>query len=131
MDNMEQKYFFTRGKAILLGLVLLSILIIIITIKLGKQNSIKEYKDFEEELKNAAENYVIINNVILDEGEEIRVTKSKLIENNLIYNDLKDKCSAYVLVSNEEDIATEEYTIVYRAYIKCGKKYITSNYSEY
>ncbi|MBQ9023603.1 MAG: hypothetical protein IJ105_00100 [Bacilli bacterium] len=131
MDNMDEKYFLTRGKAILFGLILIIILGIILFIKFGGANSVKKYKDFESELKSAAENYVIIKNIKIANGEEIRISKSKLIDSKLIYNDLKDKCSAYVIVSNEKNIEINKYEIEYLPYIKCGRRYITSNYSEY
>lgn len=131
MDNIEEKYFLTRGKTILFGLIILAVIIVIIIIKSTQSNSNKKYYDFETELKNAAENYVIITNLSIDEGEEIRISKKKLINHNLIYNELKDKCSGYVMISNEKNLSTEEYELTYIPYIKCGDKYITQNYSEY
>ena len=107
MDTVEEKYFLTRGKAILAGLILLAVIIVFIVIKVGGATSVQKYKDFENELKNAAESYYDIN------------------------NELKDRCVGYVVISSEKDIASEDYNIVFRPYIKCGRKYITSNYSEY
>lgn len=131
MDNMEEKYFLTRGKAILFGLILVIILVIILFIKIQGKNSTDKYKTFESELKSAAENYVIIKNLVIEDGEEIRISKKKLTDSNLIYNELKNKCSGYVIVSSEKNIATDEYEINYLPYIKCSNRYMTSNYSEY
>ena len=131
MDNMEEKVFLTRGKAILFSIVVLIIIIVVIVIKINQQNSTQKYKEFEAELKSAAENYYIINDLEILDGEEIRISKKKLIDSNLIYNDLKDKCDAYVIISNEKNIETDNYEILYLPYIKCGTKYITSNYSAY
>lgn len=131
MDNIEEKYFLTRGKAILLAFLLIIILVIVLIVNFTGKNSIKKYKDFELELKSAAENYVIIKDVDIEEGEEIRISKKKLDELNLIYDELKNKCDAYVIISNEKNIATNEYELEYLPYIKCGRRYITSNYSEY
>lgn len=131
MDNTEEKYFLTRGKTILFGFILLVVILIFVFIKIGSSNSNEKYKDFESELKSAAENYYIINDMDLDEGEEIRVSIEQLSNKNLVYNDLKDKCKGYVIILNEEDYVTGNYELVYRAYIKCGNKYMSSNYSEY
>ena len=97
----------------------------------GKNKSDDKYKSLENELVTGAQNYFIIKNMDIDEGEEKRINMSELAKNNLIYNDLKDKCNGYVLVSNEKDISTDDYNIEYRAYIKCGNRYMTVNYSEY
>ena len=97
----------------------------------GKNKSDDKYKSFENELVTGAQNYFIIKNMDIDEGEEKRINMSELAKNNLIYNDLKDKCNGYVLVSNEKDISTDDYNIEYSAYIKCGNRYMTVNYSEY
>lgn len=131
MDNMEEKYFLTRGKAILFGVLLIVIIVVIAIIKGAQNNSDKKYKDFELELKSAAENYVIITNLSVDEGEEIRINKKKLNDFNLIYNELKNKCEGYVIVTNEKNLSTDEYELTYLPYIRCSDKYITSNYSEY
>lgn len=131
MDNIEEKYFFTRGKAILLLLILIIVFTIFIVIKIKSTNYENKYKLFESELKAAAENYAIINNIMIDEGEEIKIKMDKMIQMNLVYNDLKDKCSGYVIMASEKNIETDSYNLVYRPYIKCGLKYTTVNYSEY
>lgn len=128
---MEEKNFLTRGKVLLIAIVLIIILIIFISLKVVKNSSLKKYNIFENELAVAAENYYEIKNIEIDEGEEKKVTINQLSKMNLIYNELADKCNGYVIIASEEDISTEEYEIVYRPYIKCGKKYMTANYSEY
>lgn len=131
MDNIEEKYFLTRGKAILAGLILIIFMVILIAIKTGGKNSEAKYKDFENELKVAAENYVDITEVEIDDGEEKRLWMKDILKVYSTDNELKDKCNGYVIMSSDKDISTEEYEITYRAYIKCGKKYITKSYSEY
>lgn len=128
---MKEKKILTRGMVLLFGIVILFILIIFISFKILKNSSIKKYHAFENELAVAAENYYEIKNVDIDEGEELKITMKQLLNMNLVYNELVNKCSGYVIIDNEENISTEEYEIIYRPYIKCGKKYITANYSEY
>lgn len=128
---MQEKKFLTRGKVLLAVFIVIIILIIYFSFKIIHNSSIKKYNLFEDELRVAAENYYIIKDISIDYGEEKNVTIDQLSSMKLIYNELKDKCSGYVIISNEKDIATDKYKITYRPYIKCGKKYMTANYSEY
>lgn len=131
MDTMGEKYFLTRGKAILFGLILIAVIVLAIIFKIKSDNSTEKYKEFEKEIKSAAENYFIIKNVKIDKGEEVRVSKKTLQANNLIYNELKDKCDGYAIISNEKNFGTDQFELTFTGYIKCGNKYISSGYSEY
>lgn len=131
MDNIEEKYFFTRGKAILLLFIIIVVFTIFIVVKITGTSFESKYKIFESELKAAGENYAIINSIRIKNGEEYKIKLEKLIEMNLVYNDLKDKCNGYVIMASEKNIETNSYKIVYRPYIKCSTKYTTLNYSEY
>ena len=104
---------------------------IIIAVNVGKSTNVNKYKDFEKELVTGAQNYYEIKNLDIDEGEEKKISLKTLSDSNLVYSDLKDKCSGYVIITNEEDFSTEKYKLSYNAYIKCGRKYMTANYSEY
>lgn len=128
---MNNKGVITRGMAILATLILIIVLAIIITINAEKSINVNKYKDFENELVIGAQNYYDIKNLDIDEGEEKKITLKTLSDSNLVYSDLKDKCNGYVIISNEEDFSSDKYELVYNAYIKCGKKYMTANYSEY
>ena len=128
---MNNKGVITRGMAILAALILIVIIGIIIAVNVGKSTNVNKYKDFEKELVTGAQNYYEIKNLDIDEGEEKKISLKTLSDSNLVYSDLKDKCSGYVIITNEEDFSTEKYKLNYNAYIKCGKKYMTANYSEY
>lgn len=127
---MNNKGVITRGMAILAALILI-IIGIIIAVNIGKSTNVNKYKDFEKELVTGAQNYYEIKNLDIDEGEEKKISLKTLSDSNLVYSDLKDKCSGYVIITNEEDFSTEKYKLNYNAYIKCGRKYMTANYSEY
>lgn len=131
MDTIGEKYFLTRGKAILFGLILIAVIVIVIVFKINGSNSTQKYKAFEKEIKSAAENYFVIKGLKMDDGEEIRISKKTLQDNHLIYNELKDKCDAYAIISNEKNFGTDQFEIVFTGYIKCGNKYVSSGYSEY
>jgi 5'-3' exonuclease len=66
----------------------------------------------------------------LEEGEKQKITLKKLIEVNLISEDeeLAQKCNGYVIISNDETELEDVYEINYQPYIKCGKRYISTNY---
>ena len=128
---MNNKGVITRGMAILAALILIIIIGIIIAVNIGKSTNVNKYKDFEKELVTGAQNYYEIKNLDIDEGEEKKISLKTLSDSNLLYSDLKDKCSGYVIITNEEDFSTEKYKLNYNAYIKCGRKYMTANYSEY
>lgn len=122
---------FTRGDAIIAVLILIVIISTFIGISSAKNKNIDNYKDFENELKNDAENYVAIKKIKIKNGEEKKVSLNTLKKQNLVSNDLKDKCKGYVIISSERDSYTNKYEILYYSYIKCGNKYVSSNYSEY
>ena len=128
---MNNKGVITRGMAILAALILIIIIGIIIAINVGKSTNVNKYKEFEKELVTGAQNYYAIKNIDIDEGEERKISLKNLSDSNLVYSDLKDKCSGYVIITNEEDFSSEKYKLNYNAYIKCGRKYMTANYSEY
>ena len=111
---MNNKGVITRGMAILAALILIIVLAIVIIINVGKSTNVNKYKSLD-----------------IDEGEEKKITLKTLSDSNLVYSDLKDKCDGYVIITNEEDLSSDKYELVYNAYIKCGRKYMTANYSEY
>lgn len=128
---MRDRFVLTRGRLILIILLLVIIIGIVIGINAVKNNNKSKYKEFEEQLEAAGETYYINNNLSVKQGEERRVTLSELKKQDLVGNDLKDKCDGYILIKNEKDYVTNEYDLVYEANIKCGKKYTTSTYTEY
>lgn len=131
MDIDEENYFLTRGKAILIGLVLLVVIIIFAVVKGFGSKSTENYKEYETELKNAAESYYEINELDIEDGEIKRVSMNEVLKVYSTDNELKDKCTGYVIISSEKYIASDKYEITFSPYIKCGKRYITPNYSEY
>lgn len=131
MKKLNNNGVITRGMVLLAALILVVVITVIIIIKVNTAKSDDKYKEFEEEMVSAAQNYYIIKNVDVEEGEEKRITLKQLVNSNLVYNELKDKCNGYVILSNEKDIATDEYDLVYTAYIECGSRYMSANYSKY
>lgn len=120
----------TRGQAILVGIIIISIFGTIIGLNIANSKTIKSYKNFEKELKVVAKNYKEIKRISVRKDGEKRVSLSALKKQNLITNPLKDKCTGYVIISNEETYP-DEYELVYRSYIKCGSRYKTDAYVEY
>ena len=128
MDDLK---WLTRGRLILIVGTILVVVIGIIIFNTAKNKNIKKYKEFEEEIKIEAKNYFEIKNMDIDDGEEIKIDLDKLKKQKLISNELQNKCKGYAVVTSDRDIYSDEYKITYSAYIKCGNKYQTPNYSEY
>ncbi len=128
---MKDRFVLTRGMLLLIIIVLIIIIGSIIGISISKSNSVERYKEFEEELESNAENYLNIKNLELEEGEERKVTLSSLKKQGLVTNKLAEKCTGYVIISNEINIENDQYELIYNSYIKCKNKYTTNNYSQY
>ena len=71
---MNNKGVITRGMAILAALILIIVLAIVIIINVGKSTNVNKYKSFEKELVTGAQNYYVIKNLDIDEGEEKKIT---------------------------------------------------------
>lgn len=123
----------TRLHLILASLALLSILVFFIVIKVKIGNKGKEYLQYEKELVIFADNYYEIKNIKIKDGTVDRISISKLKEAKLINTDSKlvKKCDGYVESTSTKDYNSMEYIITRKAYIKCGNKYKTINYTEY
>lgn len=115
----------TRGQLLLVIFLLLVVGGIVLGINLASNKSYENYKEFEKELIKDAKNYVEIYDITIDRGGEKVIKLSSLKKNNLVSNDLKDKCHGYVRVDND-DLESDEYT--FYSYIRCGNKYNTSGY---
>lgn len=120
----------TRGQLILIILILVSALSVYIGINIAQSNSVKNYEKFEKELIVSAKNYYRLEKLEISKSEEKRINITTLDKKSLVQNNLKNKCKGYVTITNERDIYTEEYELVYRSYIKCGS-YSTKGYIEY
>ena len=51
-----------------------------------------------------------------------------MIKQNIIANELTNECDGYAIISNAKGL-DGEYELDYTAYIKCGDKYVSDNYS--
>ena len=71
---MNNKGVITRGMAILAALILIIVLGVVISINVGKSTNINKYKNFENELITGAQNYYVIKNLDIDEGEEKKIS---------------------------------------------------------
>ena len=127
----EREKHITRLHIILFFLFVITGISIYIGVSVHIDKNVTKYKNLETELVTASKLYYKINQMNVADGYEKRLNIKKIVEQGLVQNDLVDKCKGYVMITSERDIYTEEYEIVHRAYIKCGDKYTTTNYSEY
>ncbi len=121
-----------KKKLLIIGIVILIILLIIGIILLNvffNKKSTEDYKKFEEKLETSAENYLLLKKYKSTEESEFNIVIDELTKENLIKDDLINKCNGYVLVNSTLDIETDEYDYKYDAYISC-KGYKTEGYNE-
>ena len=90
------------------------------------ENNKEEYLEIEEDLREAAQRYVLDNGHYPQDGNELRISSKDLyeaayLERDDLEND-GDTCEGYVVVYTEN-------IVKYRAYIKC-KNYMTENYQK-
>ena len=112
-------------KTSILVIIIVVLLLIIIGLILIMAKSIfdnDKYDDFEDQLEDVAERYVLTNNYDLSSLASSIVIKDL---SSMIDNDLKNKCDGYVLIRKENDDDGYEYD--YDAYINCGN-YKTKGY---
>lgn len=120
----------TRGQLIVVIFIIICAISVYVGINIEKSNMLKNYRSFENELVKAGKFYYELENLDISKSEERRVTIKSLEKRNLVSNSLKDKCKGYITITNEKNIYTEKYELIYRSYIKCGS-YKTSGYTEY
>ncbi|MBR2712415.1 MAG: hypothetical protein IKE73_01765 [Bacilli bacterium] len=120
----------TRLHIILFFLVLIIFLSVFFGIRSKAKGKTEKYKAYESNMIKGARNYVKYKNISLEEGEETKISLSDLQKSNFVY-DIPSECKGYVLVIYEENIESETLEMEYSAYLKCGKKYTSVNYSEY
>ncbi len=128
----EREKHITRLHLILFSLFLIAGLTTFIIIRSKINNSTQIYKAYEEEIVKASQNYYKINDIELEENYEKKVNITKLYDEGLLYSeDLIKNCKGYSLIVNEGSFSSDEPDITHTAYIKCGKKYMTSGYEQY
>ena len=128
----EREKHITRLHLIVFSFFVIVGLISFFVIKAKLSNSTKIYKEYEDEIVKASENYYRINDIDLEENYEKKVNIKKLYDEGLIYSeDLIKKCKGYSLIVNEGSFSSDEPDITHTAYIKCGNKYMTSGYEAY
>lgn len=89
------------------------------------KNKSKDYKQLEDNLKNAAKQYVDQKFLYPNENDTLKVTSKELEENDIkdILKKDEETCEGYVIVTKKNEIYQ------YSPYIKCSK-YQTKNYQE-
>ncbi len=103
-----------RRISVVWGIIMFLLVVGVTIIGIIYKNETKEYKKFETELLEKAENYLIGNDLN-------KVSISELKEQNIIETSIvnEKECEGYILKKDEE----------YKAYVKCGK-YKTKGYEE-
>ncbi|HOZ54331.1 MAG TPA: DUF5011 domain-containing protein [Bacilli bacterium] len=126
MDE-KNKFTLTRGKLILLIiLVIITIVFIVLIIPKSSKEEypIENFERLESKMAEEAKQYLVQNSIVLKESEERRITLKELIDSQTILDkEITDLCEGYVIVKKEGTIST-------KAYLSCGKHYITDGYKK-
>ena len=121
---MEVQKFWTKTKIILLIVLLVIIGIIIGSILIHRSNLKKEYIKLEKQFNNAAPNYLLLEQIELDEDEYRKINIKSILKDKLVINKRADDCSGYVIAENSNEV------IKYNTYLKCKKIYQTTGYGK-
>lgn len=78
----------------------------------------KRYRQYELEVESVARHYQVQNYPTINEGEDIYININRMN----VDNEILDRCSGYVKISNNEG------TYSYNPYLRCGT-YRTNGYS--
>lgn len=124
----EREKHITRLHIILFLLVVIAGLTIFFVVKNNQSKEMQSYKNLEKDLVSATRDYYKINPITIKEGYDVVVEMKTLVEQNLISNELTSKCDGYTKIYNNKNL-DGDYELEYTAYIKCGDKYISDNYS--
>ena len=120
---MEESRFWTKGK-IILGIVILIVIAGIVgLIFLNRARLKKEYIKLENQITNqSAPNYLLYEQIELDDDEYRKINIKSMLKDNLITNKRVNDCDGYVIAENNNG------SINYKTYLKCKKIYITEGY---
>lgn len=119
---MEETKWLTKGKIILISLILLVIIGIVSGIFIHRSNLKKDYIKFENQLAYAAPNYIIKEKIKLNDGEWREINIKDILSQKLVINKRSGDCSGYVIAQANDGDNT------YDVYIKCKNIYTTKNY---
>lgn len=119
---MEVQKFWTKTKIIILIAILLIIGIVVGAIFIHRAKLKKEYIKLENQFNNAAPNYLLLEQIELEEDEYRKINIKAIVKDKLVINKRSDDCSGYVIAENNSD------NINYNTYLKCKNIYQTEGY---
>ncbi len=149
---MEETKWLTKGKIIIMSVLLVLIIGIVIGIVVHRNVLKKEYKEYEGQLVYAASNYLLKEKIVLYENEWRKINVDDILKQKLISNKRASDCKGYVIANAAKDKVTEleenlsnndenssentseenkkrvSNNISYKAYVSCKNIYITDGY---
>lgn len=124
----EREKHITRLHIILFFLVVIAGLTTFFVIRNNNNKELASYKSLENDLVKSTKMYYKVNKITIKEGFSVRIEMKTLIDQNFLSNDLTKECTGYTMIENNKGL-DGEYELEYTAYIKCGDKYMSDNYS--
>ena len=120
---MEEEKFWTKTRIIIISVIVLIVIIIIASIFIHRASMKKKYIILENQINNAAPNYMLRESIELKEENEYRRVPIELIKKaQLVTNSNMDDCEGYVIAKNINSVVS------YKTYITCKKIYTTVGY---
>ena len=105
---MEETKWLTKGKIILIVIILLVIGGVVAFIFIHKNNLKKDYINFENQLEYAAPNYLLKEKIVLKENEWREIDIKDILKQKLVINKRAEDCKGYVIAEGLENIGDEE-----------------------
>lgn len=124
----EREKHITRLHIILFFLVVIAGLTTFFIIRYNNNKELASYKSLENDLVKSTKMYYKVNKINIKEGFSVRIEMKTLIAQNFLSNDLTKECTGYTMIENNKGL-DGKYGLEYTAYIKCGNKYMSDNYS--
>ena len=103
---MEETKWLTKTKLIIILAIVFVIAFVTIFIVVRKNNLRKEYKNYEEQLKYSAPNYLLKEKIIIGEEEWREISAKDLLKQGLVSNKRSSDCEGYVIAQGHKNKTT-------------------------
>ena len=119
---MEETKFWTKAKLIAIGIIVGIIAIIVIFILLHRSSMRKKYILLESQINNAAPNYLVLEDIELEEDQYRKIPIENIKKKKLVTNSNINDCIGYAIAKNNKG------NMEYKTYISCKNIYKTVGY---
>lgn len=126
---MEETKLFSKGRIILIVVILLIIVGLITGYFIHRSNLKKEYIKLESNLELMSPNYLKKEKITLKENEWKKIDLKELVNYSSTFGKYLDSCDGYV-IAKSYTVGEDNSDVLYTGYVSCGKIYETEGYGE-